>query len=142
MYFISIYTQGYPLVHIAVFNSFLVLSLNIFLPEEISLVIRLITFIKVAKIKFFPQIHGEFWIIAYREENRLQFLCLYDPSHRIHCVYYSCPLITFIFKGKVINFHGLAIKTKRILGLQLVQMQVKIIVPYAYNGALNRSLDR
>ena len=37
----------------------------------------------------------------------------------ILCVYYSCSLITFNYKEKNNNFHGLTIKTKIILGLKL-----------------------
>ena len=72
-------------------------------------------------------------LIAYRGEskNRLRFFCLFDfQSH--HPLRSLILHINYILWGRRSNnFHGLTIKTKRILGLQLVQMQVKIIVTSA-----------
>ena len=46
-------------------------------------------------------------------------------------VYYSYTLIRFKYKIKFNNLHRLTIKTKRILGLQLIQIQVQIILTFS-----------
>ena len=55
----------------------------------------------------------------------------------ILCVYYSCALITFNYiERKSNNFHELTIKTKRILGLKLGQIQLRIIMTCAWRSAI------
>ena len=66
--------------------------------------------------------------IAYCSESKIRIFCLYDfQSHH--------PLRSLLLHVNYIqlqrgsrNFHGLTIKTKRILGLEPVQIQVKIIM--------------
>ena len=58
--------------------------------------------------------------------NRLFPVCLTFNPIILH-VYYSCTLIEFICKEEVITFTDWQIKTKRILELKPVQIQVQII---------------
>ena len=63
--------------------------------------------------------------------NCVPFHCLYDfqPHHPLRLLLLQVNY-TQLQRGST-NFHGLTVKTKRILGLQLEQMQVKIIMMYA-----------
>ena len=77
-------------------------------------------------------------IIAYRSEskNRLKFLCLPDfQSH--NTLRLLLLVVNYIhLQRKSNNFHGLTIKTKRILGLKLGQLQIHIIMTCALRSAI------
>ena len=71
-----------------------------------------------------------------KSKNRLEFLCL--PEFQSHYILRLLLLrVNYIqLQRKSNNFHGLTIKTKRILGLKLGQIQVHMIMTRAFRSVL------
>ena len=70
------------------------------------------------RCKIFPEyFDGELLRIAYcgKSKNRLQFLCSYDFQYHHSLRLLLLHVNSFNYKGGSNNFHGLTIKTKRIL---------------------------
>ena len=76
--------------------------------------------------------------IAYRDKskNRLNFLCVpeFQSHHTLRLLLLFVKYIQFQRNSN--SFHGLTIKTKRILGLKLGQIQVHIIMTCAWQSTI------
>ena len=69
-------------------------------------------------------------------KNRLEFLSLLEFQSHNTLPLLLLRVIHIHLQSKSNNFHGLTIKTKRILGLKLGQIQVHIIMTYALRSAI------
>ena len=76
--------------------------------------------------------------VAYRGESKhkIKFLCFskFQSHNALRLLLLRANYIQLQRKNN--NFHGLAIKTKRILRLTLGQIQVHIIMTYALRSAI------
>ena len=72
-----------------------------------------------------------------KSKIRLKFLCLpeFQSYHTLRLLLLRVNYIQLQRKSN--NFHGLTIKTKRILGLKLSQIQVHMIMTCALQNAIN-----
>ena len=67
-------------------------------------------------------------------KNRLKFLCLPEYHNTLRLLLLRVNYIQLQRKSD--NFHGLTVKTKRILGLKLGQIQVHIIMTCALHSVI------
>ena len=113
------------------FNCWILFLFSISIKTHTYTIIYLLVLIRTSQTCFQYFSYKKIERYLSETKNRLQFPCLSEFQSHHHTLCLLLHVNNIQLQRRSNNFHGLTIKTKRIMGLKLVQIQVQTIMTCA-----------